>query len=70
MCATGWHPLLSAAERDALATLFAIKDRFTVLEVGMAPWGYHEADREAALATGAVHDLSVNGLRTRAPCCL
>ena len=31
-----WHPDLAPVERDALATLFAAKDRFTVLELEMA----------------------------------
>lgn len=52
-----WHPALSAAERGALATLFAVKDRFTVLDLGMAPWGYGEDDLAAALKSGAVNDL-------------
>ena len=46
-----------AAERDALATLFAVKDRFTVLDLGMAPWGYGEDDLAKALKSGAVNDL-------------
>ena len=52
-----WHPALAAAERDALATLFAVKDRFTVLDLGMAPWGYGEDDLAKALKSGAVNDL-------------
>eukprot|EP00629_Pelagomonadales_sp_RCC1024_P012143 CAMPEP_0119260670 /NCGR_PEP_ID=MMETSP1329-20130426/943_1 /TAXON_ID=114041 /ORGANISM="Genus nov. species nov., Strain RCC1024" /LENGTH=402 /DNA_ID=CAMNT_0007260103 /DNA_START=168 /DNA_END=1376 /DNA_ORIENTATION=+ len=52
-----WHPALTAVERDALATLFAVKDRFTVQELGMAPWGYGEEDLAAALKSGAVNDL-------------
>ena len=52
-----WHPSLSSAERDALATLFAVKDRFTVLELELAPWGYDDDDLGAALQSGAVRDL-------------
>ena len=52
-----WHPALSGTERDALATLFAVKDRFTVQELGMAPWGYGEEDLAAAMKSGAVNDL-------------
>ena len=40
-----------------LATLFAVKDRFTVLDLGMAPWGYGEDDLAKALKSGAVNDL-------------
>ena len=52
-----WHPALRLEEREALATLFAAKDRFTVLSLGMAPWGYTEDDLSGALAKGHVNDL-------------
>ena len=52
-----WHPALRQEEREALATLFAVKDRFTVLNLEMAPWGYAEDELAAALKSGAVHDL-------------
>mmetsp|Transcript_10690 Transcript_10690/g.43227 ORF Transcript_10690/g.43227 Transcript_10690/m.43227 type:complete len:403 (-) Transcript_10690:1073-2281(-) len=53
-----WHPALRSEEREALATLFAVKDRFTVLELGLAPWGFTEDDLDIALRNGAVHDLA------------
>lgn len=52
-----WHPALNSMERDALATLFAVKDRFTVLELRLAPWGYDDDDLGAALKSGAVNEL-------------
>lgn len=52
-----YHPSLTLKERDAIATLFAVKDRFTVLELELAPWGYDSDDLEAAIQTGAVQDL-------------
>ena len=52
-----WHPDLTATEVNALATLFAAKDRFTVLELALAPWGYDDDYLEWALKTGAVQDL-------------
>ena len=36
-----WHPALTPAEREALVTLFALKDRFTLLELKQRPWGAH-----------------------------
>lgn len=53
-----YHPALTKKERDAIATLFAVKDRFTVNELQLAPWGYDDDDLEQALKTGAVHDLN------------
>ena len=53
-----YHPSLTYKERDAIATLFAVKDRFTVVELELAPWGYDDDDLEMALKTGAVHDLN------------
>lgn len=52
-----WHPALTKLEREALATLFAVKDRFTVLDLALAPWGYDDDSLEFALSSGAVHDL-------------
>lgn len=52
-----WHPALRATERAALATLFALKDRFTVLDLQLAPWGYTDDDLQVALQNGAVNDL-------------
>jgi len=37
-----WHPGLSAPEKEAMATLFALKDRFTVLTLNECPWGFSE----------------------------
>ena len=34
-----WHPALTPEEREALVTLFALKDRFTLLELKQRPWG-------------------------------
>jgi Aspartyl/Asparaginyl beta-hydroxylase len=52
-----WHPALTPIERNALCTLFAVKDQFTVLELALAPWGYDDDTLQAALSSGAVHDL-------------
>ena len=52
-----WHPSLSFVERNALGTLFAAKDRFTVTELKLAPWGYDDDSLEFALTTGAVNDI-------------
>ena len=52
-----WHPSLSFEERNALAVLFAAKDRFTVTELKLAPWGYDDDSLEFALTTGAVNDI-------------
>jgi hypothetical protein len=52
-----WHTALWRKERDALATLFAIRDRFAVKELVLAPWGYDDDDDlEMALKAGAVLD--------------
>ena len=48
---------LKHRKRDALATLFAAKDRFTVLELELAPWGYDDDSLEYALSSGAVYDI-------------
>ncbi|KAJ8599892.1 hypothetical protein CTAYLR_002803 [Chrysophaeum taylorii] len=56
-CIIAEHPALAPVEREALATLFALKDRFTVLELQLAPWGYNDDDLGAALRSGAVYGL-------------
>jgi len=53
-----YHPALTAAEVNALRTLFACKDRFSVVSLGMAPWGFSDFELEAAISSGVVHDLS------------
>jgi hypothetical protein len=52
-----WHPALTLKERDALATLFAAKDRFTVQELALAPWGFDDESLEFALRSGSVSNL-------------
>jgi hypothetical protein len=52
-----WHPALTLGERAALAKLFAAKDRFTVTELKLAPWGFDDDSLEFALTTGVVEDL-------------
>lgn len=44
-------------ERIALSKLFALKDKFTVTELKLAPWGYDDDSLEFALTSGAVHEL-------------
>lgn len=53
-----YHPALTRKERDAISTLFAVKDRFTVKELRLAPWGYDDDDLLHAMNTGAVDDLA------------
>ena len=53
-----WHPALTVHEREALATLFAVKDRFTVSVLKLAPWGYSDEALGAALQNGAVNELA------------
>lgn len=52
-----WHPDLTRREVKALSTLFAAKDRFTVLDLELAPWGYDDDYLEWGLKNGAVNDL-------------
>ena len=52
-----WHPALSAAEREALATTLAVKDRFTMTQLRQCPWGYSEEELTRAIGSGAVRDL-------------
>jgi hypothetical protein len=52
-----WHPALTLQDREAIAKLFAVKDRFTVLELELAPWGYDDDSLEFAISTGAVRGL-------------
>ena len=53
-----WHPLLTAAEREALATTFAIKDRFTLTSLRQCPWGFSEEELTKAIASKAYTKLS------------
>jgi len=53
-----WHPSLTATERLAMQTLFACKDRFTLLEKAERPWGVGKEELMAALQTGAIDDLA------------
>ena len=51
-----WHPALTAEERAALAQLFALKDRFTVLSLRMCPWGFSEEELTRAIVSKDVFD--------------
>mmetsp|Transcript_22051 Transcript_22051/g.42337 ORF Transcript_22051/g.42337 Transcript_22051/m.42337 type:complete len:426 (+) Transcript_22051:70-1347(+) len=53
-----WHPLLTPVERDALATLFALRERFIVLQLGMTPWSFDDDDVSTAVRSGAASDLA------------
>lgn len=53
-----WHPELSAAERGAMATLFALKDRFTVLSLRSCPWGFSEDELVNAIEKKQLGDLN------------
>ena len=46
-----WHPALTPAEREALVTLFALKDRFTVLKLQQCPWGFGEEELFEAIVS-------------------
>ena len=46
-----YHPALSAHEVAALRTLFALKDRFTVLKLQQCPWGFGEEELFEAIAS-------------------
>ena len=46
-----------AAREEHVSKVIAVKDRFTVLELELAPWGYDDDDLGAALQSGAVRDL-------------
>lgn len=46
-----WHPGLTAAEREALATTFAVKDRFTLTGLKQVPWGFSDEELEHAIAS-------------------
>jgi Aspartyl/Asparaginyl beta-hydroxylase len=52
-----YHPSLNDIEMEAIRTLFAAKDRFTVLELELAPWGYCDDVLERAIKTDDVHNL-------------
>ena len=53
-----WHPGLSDLEVASLRTLFALKDLYTVLGVRRAPWGFTDAELEAASERGVLNDLA------------
>jgi len=48
-----WHPDMSAKERSALATLFAVKDLYAAMYLDSMPWGL--TDKELIEANGAGH---------------
>ena len=52
-----YHPDLESVEINALSTLFAAKDRFTVTDLSLAPWGYDDETLAWAIKSGAVTDL-------------
>ena len=52
-----YHPDLDSVEINALSTLFAAKDRFTVTDLSLAPWGYDDETLAWAIKSGAVQDL-------------
>ena len=47
-----WHPELTAAERSAIATTFAVKDKFTLTKLRQCPWGFSDDELSRALASG------------------
>ena len=46
-----YHPALSEHEVAALRTLFALKDRFTVLKLQQCPWGFGEEELFEAIVS-------------------
>ena len=46
-----WHPALTPAEQSAMATTFALKDRFTLLKLKQCPWGYSDEELMRAILT-------------------
>ena len=46
-----WHPGLTEAERAALATTFAVKDKFTLTTLKQCPWGFSDDELERAIAS-------------------
>ena len=52
-----WHPALTAKERDALSTTFAVKDRFTLLSLKQCPWGFGEEELMKAIRAKQHFDL-------------
>ena len=46
-----WHPGLTEAEQHALATTFAVKDRFTLTSIKQCPWGFTEEELSRAIAS-------------------
>ena len=53
-----WHPALTEAEREALATTFAVKDRFTLLRLRQCPWGFSEAELTRAIESKTYRELA------------
>ena len=53
-----WHPALTAKERDALATTFAAKDRFTLINLKQCPWGFSDEELMRAILTKDHFDLA------------
>jgi hypothetical protein len=53
-----WHPGLSEAEREALATTFAVKDRFTLTQLRQCPWGYSEAELTRSIESRDFKDVA------------
>lgn len=52
-----WHPELTADERHAMATLFAVKDRFTLLSLKQCPWGFGDQELERAIRSKEFREL-------------
>ena len=44
-----WHPGLTEREREALGATFAVKDRFTLLNLRQCPWGFSEGELTRAI---------------------
>ena len=52
-----WHPALTPDERFAISTLFAVKDRFTCVQLRQCPWGYSEDELSRAIDAGDLKEL-------------
>lgn len=52
-----WHPALTTPEREALATTFAAKDRFTVTNLRQCPWGFSDTELEEAIVSKEYKEL-------------
>lgn len=44
-----WHPSLTEAERQAMATTFAVKDKFTLMSLRQCPWGFSDEELSRAI---------------------